>query len=319
MGRANGALFSLEARGSIAKTLNYQKRKEGQKIRAYSKPNNIPSQKQRARRRLMEFIVAHWKGLSDADKAIWQNSAQAKILGITGYQYFLKQCQADPLGEHGLKAYFPFNELLNGKLYSLVEESGYFTPSNTGAGANPSLTQSFQKKFGKMLSFDGVGGILPSTDVTMLNVGTGNFFIEIWTKLNSLSGDGYLLECYNSGSSTGFIIVAHTDSLQVYVNDGSNNASVTSDVQIDDGEVHCIQIVGDRSDKLYVYIDLVSQGTPAGLTALTDPINPSETTNISKVGNLLDGYVDELAVYNRMPTTEELSRRYWYGLNTVRK
>ena len=79
MVKTKGPLFSLSASGSIGKVLNYSKRKSGPQVRKHHKPSGDPSQLQRGMRRLTEFIVAQWVGMSAPDKETWNVAAREQV------------------------------------------------------------------------------------------------------------------------------------------------------------------------------------------------------------------------------------------------
>lgn len=313
MAKSTGPLFSLNAHGSIKKTLMYQKRKEGQKTRKYTKPKEGGSSKQRARRRLMEFLVAHWQGMSGADKLIWQENAEAKRLGITGYQFFLKESQRDLATYHGLRDYFDLNIIEELKLYSLTDTNSELALLKFGGSNYPVHTNSYSKKFDKGLLFDGAGAYTRNANSSWKDLGQNDIFIEMWIKLDQYIADSALLNYLVVSPIRGIRIYANTQGIRVLIGDSIGTKDFQGLIGVHDEKWHCIQIVIDRSSTLRLLID--GEENPAGIdiTSLTGSLTPIGDFTISTSGLPVKGIIDEIALYWRTPTNEELARRYFFG------
>lgn len=89
MAKVKGPLFSLEASGSVAKTVVYSKWKGRQYVRQHTIPLNPQSEKQVNVRTAMTLLVAYWQTLADPVKALY--IAEGKQFNYSGFNYFTKK------------------------------------------------------------------------------------------------------------------------------------------------------------------------------------------------------------------------------------
>lgn len=75
MVKVNAPMMSLDASGSIAGSLVYSKWKGRNYVRALVKPANPKSGGQVGVRSMFKFLSQIWDGLSDANKATWEDRA----------------------------------------------------------------------------------------------------------------------------------------------------------------------------------------------------------------------------------------------------
>lgn len=87
MARVKGPLFSMDARGSIGKTLVFSIWKGINYVRRHSIPSNPKSAAQVSFRSMMTFLSQIWDGLSAANKATWDTRADS--LGISAFNAFV--------------------------------------------------------------------------------------------------------------------------------------------------------------------------------------------------------------------------------------
>jgi hypothetical protein len=71
MARLTGPLFSLDARGQLAKTAIYEKVNGTNYAKRYAKPNKPLSQAQINHRARVKALATTWRGLTAEDKATW--------------------------------------------------------------------------------------------------------------------------------------------------------------------------------------------------------------------------------------------------------
>jgi len=74
----NGPLFSLDATGTIGKTVTYGHWKGRNVVRQRVIPNNPRSAAQTGQRGMLAFLGAHWSGMSAPAKASYVDAAEAK-------------------------------------------------------------------------------------------------------------------------------------------------------------------------------------------------------------------------------------------------
>lgn len=89
MAKVKGPLFSLEASGSIKKTIVYSQWKGRNYVRQHTIPFNPQSEKQVNVRTAMTLLVALWLTKDDAVKALYET--EGKKVNVSGFNYFVKK------------------------------------------------------------------------------------------------------------------------------------------------------------------------------------------------------------------------------------
>ena len=319
MAKTKGPLFSLEAHGSIKKTISYSSRKSGSMARNYNKPTRTPSHKQRGRRRIVEFLVAQWQAMSDATKDTWRDNAEGKRLGITGYQYFLKAAQADLYGVTGLVCYYPMNEIINNQVvdFSGNDLNGDLEP--TPPSDAPQIIKSFSKKFDNGLEFDGISHVVNLGQPTKLNI-TDEITIDLWIKrgrrgyFEGLIGTGNVLDMF------GMYLRTETDAdLMFSFNpDGTSRKAVGGNIAT--GEIaHITCTFKDATPRIYINgleIETFIDGTVGARTVGDIFIGRSGWT---VTPYFFQGTIDEVCVYNKEMSAIEILKRHNFAINNVKK
>lgn len=108
MAIVNGPLLSLDASGKVAGAIVFSKWKGRPVVRQLVTPSNPQSAAQWGQRSMMSFLASAWAGLSDAEKAAWQDLAeQGKYSPFNAYTaYNLNRWTQwnDPVVEPGAAA-----------------------------------------------------------------------------------------------------------------------------------------------------------------------------------------------------------------------
>lgn len=89
MARTKGPLFSLDASGSLAKTIVYSQWKGRSYVREHVIPYNPNSPAQVNVRAAMTLLVAQWQGESQASKDIWDEFG--KTLNLSGFNAYVRR------------------------------------------------------------------------------------------------------------------------------------------------------------------------------------------------------------------------------------
>jgi hypothetical protein len=74
----HGPLFSLDARGSIAKTLTYSKQRGTTYTKKYAVPTGLPTPAQTSVRDSIRLITQAWAKVADVHRAYWDTLATAR-------------------------------------------------------------------------------------------------------------------------------------------------------------------------------------------------------------------------------------------------
>ncbi len=86
MARVTGPLMSVDASGTIAKSVVFSKWKGRNYTRRWATPSNPKSAKQTAVRSMLRFLSQWWASLSAPDAATWEAAAaSAKISPFNRY------------------------------------------------------------------------------------------------------------------------------------------------------------------------------------------------------------------------------------------
>ena len=91
MAKVKGPLFSLEASGTLAKTVVYSKWKGRQYTRKHTIPENPQTEKQVNVRTAFTLLVAYWQTLDAAVKALYET--EGNKLDLSGFNYFVSRGQ----------------------------------------------------------------------------------------------------------------------------------------------------------------------------------------------------------------------------------
>jgi len=93
MARVKGPLFSLEASGTVAKTIVYSKWKGRQYTRKHTIPYNPQSDKQVNCRTAVTLLVEHWQEKDEATQTVWNTFA--KFFQLSGFNSFVGRGQKE--------------------------------------------------------------------------------------------------------------------------------------------------------------------------------------------------------------------------------
>ncbi len=93
MARTKGPLFSLEASGTLAKTIVYSKWKGRQYTRKHTIPENPQSAKQVNVRTAFTLLITEWQGEDGAAQTIWDT--YAKQFDLSGFNSYVSRGQKE--------------------------------------------------------------------------------------------------------------------------------------------------------------------------------------------------------------------------------
>lgn len=319
MAKTKGPLFSLEAHGSIKKTITYSKRKSGQKTRSYNKPNTIPSAKQRGRRRITEFLVAQWQGMSDADKNTWRDHPAGKRLGITGYMYFLKAAQADLTGTHGLIGYWPMNEIISGEVQDFTENGNNGLLKPTPPTDIPTLTKSMTKKTDMGLNVEGANKRIQITADDSINI-PDEFTIEYLIKFRDKTGDQTVFAKQNYPTN-GIRDLYVEGQLHFLTCTGGSPFVRASNTYLENEKWYLITYTIVKATRLLeVFVNGKREFYNSVASVMTNPTGEDiYMGNVEALDRNIKGTIDEFCYYNRILTSEEISRRWKFISKNIKK
>jgi len=310
MAKTKSPLLSASAHGKLARSLIYSNKKSGQLTRAMHYPKKEPSLKQWTRRHIVGLLTAHWQCMTDNERSTWSANAAASSLNLPGYQYFLKLAQADLYTHHGLITYLSFNESTGGNFYcySCDMIMGDLLPDYPDNC--PTRIPSFKKEYGNALFFDGIDDYGDLNWVAKMGV-TEQITIEAWIKLSSLSsGWGRVFSNFREAMELCcWMLVIQNDKVRFhYSDDGINNFSITSSTPLTLDWTHVVATLG-LDNVTRIFINAVQETVTGSVSSLF--VSPEAI----KVGSgfdaaFFDGAIDELRLYNRALSYNEIKKHY---------
>jgi hypothetical protein len=195
------------------------------------------------------------------------------------------------------------------------EGSGTTTYDQSGLKNNGALLPSGSEptwvdgKYGKALSFDGANDYVLVADANSLDL--SNMTVTAWVNQKTFASWARIISKQSGTNINYLLLVDASNRLAFYFSvEGAEKRSPFSTAISQDTWYH-VAGVYDKA-KIYLYINGVSQGTPTSQTGTPDTNN-----NVSTVGcrsdskaNVWNGIIDEVRIYNRALTAEEISDLY---------
>jgi hypothetical protein len=210
---------------------------------------------------------------------------------------------------HGLIAYYPFDgnaDDASGSGHDGVIHGATFTTNGAAGGA---------------YQFDGLNDYIDAGDSALLDIGTNDFSISFWLQSTMNRVESAALIYKGSwDTSIGYsVYLRGTEFGGIAGRVGAEVASTTvgSIVEnpnipiVNDGGWHHVVILADRDGSGSIYVDDALQftrpiGTDSGSLATSTPLTIGGRT----FDSVLDGSMDEIRVYDRLLTTNEIGQLF---------
>ncbi len=207
--------------------------------------------------------------------------------------------------------------------YSLDETSGTVIDAtgNGNNGTNNGATAGVLGKVGNAYGFNGSNNYISLVNANVITNNMLNATVSVWVNTNSLNTRRYILASGNGFNS-------YDETLQIFFWDNNTlNISFFRNGGVDLGGVsynssnmntgewyHIVSVLSNNSIKLY--LNGVKVGSTVRLSS--DPV--SSSTNMMAIGRFgtyngyyFDGSLDEVGIWNRALSQEEISRLYNSG------
>lgn len=207
----------------------------------------------------------------------------------------------------GLLGYWQFNgngfdASGNGNNVSLFGGAGY-----TGAGL-----------FGQALNLDGVQGSYAQQPInnTAFDLGSGDFTIQVWANLNSLSNvsglNPVLIEKFSGASGPGWVFYVQQGSTIEFYSNGSLLLNPYESITLHVWHNYLVQRIGNTLNLFFDGSLVATTSFSGSLGASPNPLligaqNAEDGRNFT-----LDGSIDETAVWNRALSATEIAS-LWNG------
>ncbi|MBI1833213.1 MAG: hypothetical protein HYR90_00080 [Candidatus Andersenbacteria bacterium] len=201
---------------------------------------------------------------------------------------------------------------------TVVDSSGYgFNGTLTNsAGGWTSSAPSVNFTDPYALDFDGTDDYVDIADTDTLDVGpTADFTISGWFNRDTFTTmDTILAKKENTATTPGYLLYIHDtlDVLGFKVADGLTAYSVTSTSTFTSTGWNHFVVVWDQdsSANTKMYINGVAEGTPSGTIGNVGDLSNSLSLRFgteSDDGNPFDGKLDDIRIYNRVLTAQEVN------------
>jgi len=113
MAKIKAPLYSIDASGSLDKTITYRNKPQTNTASKYAKPGDVnpfeSSPRQKDQRSIIGLITACWQSKTSLDQLAWDASAKAARFKGSGYHYFLHLAQSDLTTYLGLVGFWSMN------------------------------------------------------------------------------------------------------------------------------------------------------------------------------------------------------------------
>lgn len=284
MSKLKAPLLSLEAHGTLADNLTFQKRSGSKFVRRKPTPTDPKSTAQLAQRDAYQRAASSWNDLTDAQKAAW--NMRARPLRITGFNLYMRYL---------LKL---INNLSN--RWAFMEGSGWLTHDSWGeAEAGLVFGASFvSSKWGYSLLFDGLDDRVTLATPDTLKVTSQDFSIIARVRPSTLAGGPALISNY-SWSWDGFTWFYYANG-RMYFEKGNGGVeeSARSDLATVTTDVWQLLGVTRSGNNVLFYRNGIDVSDISGFT--TDLVASTRNTMIgahTAVAKLLTGHLDFLLFF----------------------
>jgi len=261
MAKADGPLFSLEAKGTTKKTLTYQKRKGTSVVYQYKKPGSVnsyyPSATQNNARFLYILAQVGWANISQAKKDSCKILADAESRPMSGFNYYVKKMFETNGAFEELLDWWPMNIMENNRVINKVRSEGILRTSVQTGQPYLSVVKSNLKRLPYVIYNNSLGGLIwhdGSVDYNIHKDDLGlmfyvrpyklpSTFIGLYAKYNPVDDQGYILRIMPTGE------------LNFILSDGVTQITGTTVKKISLGQISCIVFDIVRKSNVTIYVN----------------------------------------------------------------
>jgi len=247
---------------------------------------------------------AFWDGLIDEVRVYNRALTPSEIKAL----YNVGAVKYAPPNNQGLVGYWSFNE---GTSTVALDYSG-----NKNKGTLVNGPAWVNGKRGKALNFDGVNDFVDANPSNGNNLDiSGPLTVTAWVKTNSLGTFQTIISKHTGGSNANYLIwIENQNRFQTYASPGGISTNVMGTTVAKKNTWYHVAELWDGAF-LRLFVNGVQEGTPAsgsgnvGVT-IKDVAIGSESYGGS---NFFNGLIDEVRVYNRALSADEIQKLYNAG------
>ncbi len=244
------------------------------------------------------------------DQATWDQAARANKFHGTGYTYFLAKAPSSLLTYHGLAAYWSMNAIIAGQVPDLSSQGNHATLLPSYPTDSPQPVPSFDTKFGNALSFNGTTVYASPGIATGVPTGNADRTLECWLKPlapGPFDTDIALwlgTDDEHNVTGIGIRTISRLFTCLFWADD--LNADIPADYNT---WYHLCATYHGATRSAVIYIN----GRPHGSKTLAAPLTSAANVVLGHDfdhARKLPGLLDEVRIYTRALSQEEISRHY---------
>ncbi len=216
--------------------------------------------------------------------------------------------QDGQVDNNGLVGYWAMDKIDGNN--TIFDKSQYNNHGTWSGNATPNWTSGI----GSAMSFDGVNDYVNAGNDASLDFGSNNFTISFWFK-SSATGNIKIVSKYNNGGVyQGFNLFLNngliTSSIKDTVATVIYSVSVT---QYNDNKWYNAIVVFNRSSNMSLYVNdiLVDSDNIVVANATISTTSPIYIGAALGFANFFNGSIDEVRIYNRALSADEVQALYW--------
>ena len=314
MAKIKAPLFSLDASGTLDKTITYRNKPQNNTASKYAKPGDKnpfeSSPRQKDQRSIIGLITACWQCKTSLDQLAWNNAAKDARFKGTGYHYFLHMAQSDLTTYLGLVGFWSMNYNIGDKIPDLSGNGNHGTLMPIYPCDCPQPVDSFNKKHGKALKFNGTTNYITSSDNTFS--GTGPFTIELYFNMTSFPPSYVILAAKRTPHEAVYayiFYIAPNYYCRLWIT-GLTPSTMISSLPLTTGFYHCCYIYDGSNMRIYIN-GVEDANSPVPVTGTRDDFSTDFLIGVGRfILNHFPGIIDDIRIYNRALSPEEIQRHY---------
>ena len=180
----------------------------------------------------------------------------------------------------------------------------------------PTFATGDDAKYGTAMKFDGTDDYVDCGNDESLDI-TEAITIEAWVKTSDTSNTQQIVEKVTDIPANGYTIYFRNSSpyLRFRINENGNDHDVNTTTQYQDGEWRFV--VGSfNGTVMKLYVDGVEVGTTSWTGSIGANNSPLMVGYGSRYANYFNGSIDEVRIYNRALSSDEIKTHYLQGTKT---
>ena len=313
MAKIKAPLFSLDASGTLDKTLTYRKKPQNNTASKYSKPGSVnpfeSSPRQKDQRSIIGLITACWQSKTNLDKLSWDASAKAARFKGSGYHYFLHLAKTDLKTYLGLVGFWSMNYSNGDSVPDLSGNNNHGILSPIYPCDCPQPVDSINKKNGKAYIFDGIDDYISIAHSPTLNI-TAQISIEALIYTGNISQDSYFITKTIPPATRAYSLKISVNNITflLWNSVGSLRYVVSNPGFIENNKWYYVVALHNSTNDIILYINNIKQTNTSNISDIRTLDSPLYFGTLSN-SFFFDGIIDNISIWNRSPSQQEIQRR----------